>query len=221
MIGSGINFDIEGTTWWKPDGSDHFKVQSVFFDGSGMTIQTNDGRMISGERLTDYIQSETPIKPKQETPKINKALLMQGLDNPDELGDVFITDTPKVGENLAAPERKQEVKQESTNDIIIRRMLDNLGNPEYDFKFDMNCSPEYVSKLKQSAEIMGIRIEDVRNYIYRNMDKDQLIQKIQDGFNKSFNSLFDIKDLMDDIPDDMDELLEKPIEKPKKTKKSK
>ena len=42
MYNQGVNFDIENTTWWKQDGSDHFKVRSVFFDGTGMSIQTYD-----------------------------------------------------------------------------------------------------------------------------------------------------------------------------------
>lgn len=57
---------VEGTTWWKPDGSDHFTVRDVMMGPDGITVRTNDGRMLNGSAFETYIQSEVPINiPKQ------------------------------------------------------------------------------------------------------------------------------------------------------------
>ena len=57
---------VEGTTWWKQDGSDHFTVRDVMMGPDGITVRTTDGRMLNGSVLETYIQSEVPINiPKQ------------------------------------------------------------------------------------------------------------------------------------------------------------
>lgn len=196
MYNQGVNFDIENTTWWKQDGSDHFKVRSVFFDGAGMSIQTYDGRMISGDVLRDYIQSEEPIsKPKTPTaPKINRATLMQGL-SPDELGDVFIN-TPSVGSNLDSKQKQKpielnkQVSPESTNDIIIKRMMDNLGYPKIDFNIKIDITPDYIDKLKTSAQVMGVNIKDIKNYMCNNLSGEDIRESLVEQFSKVFDDNF-------------------------------
>jgi hypothetical protein len=193
MYNQGMNFDIENTTWWKQDGSDHFKVRSVFFDGTGMSIQTYDGRMINGDILRDYIQSETPINASKTPPvvKVNKSLLMQGISE-EELGDVF---TPVSG---GKPDQKPATASyaplsqpsESTNDIIIKRMTENLGYPEVSFEVRINICPEYVEKLKTSAQVMGVDLEDIKNYFCKNIREEDIQRKLYDSFSRAFDKYF-------------------------------
>jgi len=213
MYSQGVNFDIENTTWWKQDGSDHFKVRSVFFDGTGMSIQTYDGRMISGDVLRDYIQSEEPIsKPKTPTaPKINRAALMQGLSS-DELGDVFIN-TPSVGSNLDSKQNQKPIETgkpasseskpispESANDIIIKRMMDNLGYPKIDFNIKIDITQDYMDKLKTSAQVMGVDIKDIKNYMCNNLNGEDIRESLVEQFSKAFDDNFQ------DTPPEPDEL---------------
>lgn len=75
---------MEGTTWWKRDGSDHFKVREVLITDTGFEIRTEDGRMISADVLEQYIQSEVPITGHEgqqpHTPRIDPSQL-EGIDS--------------------------------------------------------------------------------------------------------------------------------------------
>lgn len=192
-LNQGMNFDIENTTWWKQDGSDHFKVRSVFFDGTGMSIQTYDGRMVNGDILRDYIQSEVPINPPKDPPvqKINRALLMQGLSE-EELGDVFATPPENKPDQNPATKLYTLSSQpaESTNDVIIKRMTENLGYPEVSFEVKINILPEYAEKLKTSAQVMGVDLEDIKNYFCKNIREEDIQRKLRDSFSDAFNKCF-------------------------------
>jgi len=188
-----MNFDIENTTWWKQDGSDHFKVRSVFFDGTGMSIQTYDGRMINGDILRDYIQSETPISTPKTPPvvKLNKSLLMQGISE-EELGDVFTPVSENKPDQNPATESYTPLSQptESTNDIIIKRMTENLGYPEVSFEVKINICPEYAEKLKTSSQVMGVNLEDIKNYFCKNIREEDIQRKLYDSFSRAFDEYF-------------------------------
>lgn len=64
---------LEGTTWWKPDGTDHFTIRDILMAPEGFTIRTTDGRMINGDVMETYIQSEVPINIPKQAPvhKVN------------------------------------------------------------------------------------------------------------------------------------------------------
>ena len=64
---------LEGTTWWKPDGTDHFTIRDILMAPEGFTIRTTDGRMINGDVMETYIQSEVPISIPKQAPvhKVN------------------------------------------------------------------------------------------------------------------------------------------------------
>lgn len=193
MYNQGMNFDIENTTWWKQDGSDHFKVRSVFFDGTGMSIQTYDGRMINGNILRDYIQSETPISISKTPPvaKVNKSSLMQGLSE-EELGDVFtpISENKPNQKSVAELYTPSSQQAEPTNDVIIRRMTENLGYPEICFEVKINICPEYAEKLKTSAQVMGVDLEDIKNYFCKNIREEDIQRKLYDSFSHAFDKYF-------------------------------
>ena len=60
--------ELEGTTWGKPDGSDHFTIRSILIGEEGLSIQTTDGRLISGDVMETYVQSDGPISIPKEAP---------------------------------------------------------------------------------------------------------------------------------------------------------
>ena len=194
MYNQGMNFDIENTTWWKQDGSDHFKVRSVFFDGTGMSIQTYDGRLINGDALRDYVQSETPVNPPQNPPiqKIDKSLLLQGITE-DELGDVFskpITNTQNQNQYSENPVIRND--SQSTNDIIIERMMKNLGYPEINFDIKITVTPEYIEKLKTSAQVMGVDMVDIKNFMCKYIKFEDIQNKLCLEFSKLFDTYFEL-----------------------------
>lgn len=193
---TGVDFNIENTTWWKTDGTDHFKVRSVIFDESGMQIQTYDGRMVRGDDLREYIQTEIPIEPQSKnigTPKINKSLLLQGIDKAD-LDDVFpedpIINTPGIGSSLNSDRTTNNPGND--NDIIIERMIKNLGYPEIEYDIQIHMDSEYIQKLKTSVSVMGLDIKDVKEYIMNNITDTEIRQVMNDKFSKVFDESFGI-----------------------------
>jgi len=69
--------ELEGTTWWKRDGSDHFTIRDILMSPEGFSIRTTDGRLINGDVMETYVQSEVPIEIPKKAPveKINVAAL--------------------------------------------------------------------------------------------------------------------------------------------------
>ena len=96
--------ELEGTTWWKPDGTDHFTVRDMLISPEGFSVRTTDGRMIRGDIFETYIQSDTPIHISKQAPvqKID-------LSKIDELGGVTIN-SPKASETLGSLNYEHNVK---------------------------------------------------------------------------------------------------------------
>jgi hypothetical protein len=76
--------ELENTTWWKPDGTDHFTIRDVLMGPDGMVIRTLDGRQIDGSVMETYIQSDTPIAVPAERPKVNIDVKSLDTDSPVE-----------------------------------------------------------------------------------------------------------------------------------------
>lgn len=169
--------DVIGTTWWKTDGTDHFKVQDILLDGSEMIITTTDGRQIRGSKLSQYIQSETPIvkPPKQpNTPKINKAALLQGLSS-EELGDIMVHDNIPA-EPLLKSQQAKPSGTTSEEDVILSRFFKNFDSSCIEIK--CNITDEFKEKLKGISVGFDISIEKIAEFICKNQI-DNLTDSIQ------------------------------------------
>ena len=70
---------VEGTTWWKPDGSDHFTVRDLIMSPEGMTVRTTDGRTLDGRVMETYVQSEVPIAIPKHAPQ--QRINLTGIDD--------------------------------------------------------------------------------------------------------------------------------------------
>lgn len=60
---------LEGTKWWSRDGSDHFVVREVLISPEGFSIRTDDGRLLNGDVMETYIQSDTPVGDMNHRPE--------------------------------------------------------------------------------------------------------------------------------------------------------
>lgn len=174
--------DIINTTWWKTDGSDHFKVRDVIWDGTKMMISTYDGRTLDGDAMSRYVQSETPIgkKPKvPPAPKISKAQLLQGLD-PEELGDVMVHEPQPKGpvrpSQKSQPQPTQVSSQKSEDEIILDRMFKHLNIDGSAINISVEISDEFKNNIKNVFNGFGIPLNNIADYIVKN--KSLSLEKI-------------------------------------------
>ena len=123
------NTGLENTTWWRPDGSDHFTIREVLISPEGFSVRTTDGRMIGGEVMDTYIQSDTPItghEREQATPKINPKQL-EGIDSAAIVDDNEKGKGKSFG-NLRYSHPDARFKQPSQQ-RMIRKEQDPLNDP--------------------------------------------------------------------------------------------
>lgn len=121
---------MEGTTWWKKDGSDHFKVREVLMVDAGFSIRTDDGRLIPGDEIENYIQSDIPITGKEgmqpHTPKIDISQL-DGLDSTAIVHDESEVETKDFGSlRFSHPDAKFKP---DTRMRMIRKEPDPINDP--------------------------------------------------------------------------------------------
>lgn len=170
--------DIINTTWWKTDGSDHFKVRDVIWDGTKMMISTYDGRTLDGDAMSRYVQSETPIGKKPKTPpapKINKAQLLQGLEA-DDLGEVMVHETPK-GPFVPQKQQSQPIQtQKSEDEIILDRMFQHMNLDENSINISVNISHDFKDRIIIVHNSFGIPMNIISDYIVKN--KSLSLEKI-------------------------------------------
>lgn len=176
---------LEGTTWWKQDGSDHFTVRDVMMGPDGITVRTSDGRMLNGSVLETYIQSDEPINIPKQAPvqKIDVGDLDK--DTPVEptkpLGSLknshpgvtFAEDTnhygvPKDPINEPITPTSQSPDIDSVDLAIIERVLGNA---------DFNCI--HVEVVDDGVIATGIgTLHDVLNIKHDTIEK-YLVAKIK------------------------------------------
>lgn len=141
---------LEGTTWWKPDGTDHFTIRDILMAPEGFTIRATDGRMINGDVMETYIQSEVPINIPKQAPvhKVNikdldEVSQVEEVDGKDNFGslkynhDVEFAEPPAqrhhikdpindpIGDPDPAP-RVNNVEQAMIDRVLGRVNLDEL-----------------------------------------------------------------------------------------------
>lgn len=167
--------DMNGTTWWHKSGNGrHFTIKDVMSDGSQMYAQTTDGQMINLTDMDNYIQSDTPIKPK---PKVDPNMGHINLGNLDEASPVELVDNDDgmlpedkamlngltTGLEETAPVTKSIV-QKSNNYDIIDKALGKFEAPGITVKLDWKKFPS--REIELLCDIMGVSNEDVAKYCF-------------------------------------------------------
>ena len=183
-MGMDGNTGLENTTWWKPDGTDHFTIREVLISPEGFSVRTTDGRLIGGEIMETYIQSEVPItghEREQVTPRIN-AKTLEGID-----GAALVDDKPAKKFGSLKYSHPGARFQQPKSQRMIRKEPDPLNDPldaqPVDEPEDINNELDEVS-FGMIDRVMG------------NVDMNQLtsisinpIEKVDNGIDVLVNTL--------------------------------
>lgn len=127
-LGMGGETGLENTTWWKPDGTDHFTVRELLMSPEGFSVRTTDGRLLSADVMEHYIQSDTPItghEREQQAPQINPSQL-EGIDKSAIVNDEI--DNPKNFGSLKYSHPGTKFQQPSRQGMV-RKDVDPLNDP--------------------------------------------------------------------------------------------
>lgn len=121
---------LEGTKWWSRDGSDHFVVREVLISPEGFSIRTDDGRLLSGDVMETYIQSDTPVGDMNRRPEAR--IDPRQLEGMDAAAIVDDGKKPAKGGKFGSLKYShpgavfQEPKQ---NNRMVRKEPDPLNDP--------------------------------------------------------------------------------------------
>lgn len=174
LMDEGMNFDLVGKTFYSTRNSDHFTVKDVLLEGSSFTVTTTDGRMIPGDQLNSYLQSDKPVN-IQEFKPTQKKIDVSGLDEVDSL-DQIITSRPRVDPDHVYLDSDKPVDYD-----IIDRALNNLD-------VELECSLKWTYPDKQISaltDIMNISKSSIAKYIIYKYFKDDLNDIVKDAVEKS------------------------------------
>ena len=127
-LGMGGETGLENTTWWKPDGSDHFTVREMLMSPEGFSVRTTDGRLLPADVMEQYIQSDIPItghEREQQVPRINPKQL-EGIDKSAIVADDI--EKPKNFGSLKYSHPGAKFQQ-PTNQRMVKKEADPLNDP--------------------------------------------------------------------------------------------
>ena len=127
-LGMGGETGLENTTWWKPDGSDHFTIHDMLMSPEGFSVRTTDGRLLPADVMEQYIQSDIPItghEREQQVPRINPKQL-EGIDKSAIVADDI--EKPKNFGSLKYSHPGAKFQQ-PTNQRMVKKEADPLNDP--------------------------------------------------------------------------------------------
>lgn len=176
---------LENTTWWKPDGTDHFTIRDILMGPDGMVIRTLDGRQIDGSVMETYIQSDTPIAIPQERPVANIDVKGLDPDSPVEQtqpqqksfgslrnshpGVTFKEDTRHYGMPKDPLNDPLGSEGTSNNDIdpVEYTMIDRvLGKASFDcIHVDVQDDGTILNGISTLHDILNVKRENIEAYL--------------------------------------------------------
>lgn len=205
-LGATGEINLEGTTWWKRDGSDHFVVREVLISPEDFSIHTMDGRILSADVLDKYIQSDTPPAQKPAQPKID----LTGLD---ETGDTsfVVNDEQKQSKNLGtlkhshpgvnfAPDNRhygvpKDVINEPLNgpemDPVAHAMIDRvLGQTNMDelIYVGVNTIDKVESGIVILANTLNVKRSELKTYLLNRIGK-RIKDLVENALDEFFNAI--------------------------------
>lgn len=210
-LGMGGETGLENTTWWKPDGSDHFTVREILMSPEGFSVRTTDGRLLSADVMEKYIQSDTPITghEREQQTQINPRQL-EGIDtaaivtddNSKSFGSLKYS---HPGAKFEQPSRQGMVRKEMDplNDPLVQQgteapaeldavsygMIDRvLGKADFDELVAVTVNP--IEKIDQGVvtlvNTLNITRPELKTYMV-----GRLAEKIESMVNAAFSVYFD------------------------------
>ena len=191
---------LDGTTWYNPKNNSVVKIKSNYFEDNTMKLQCDNGRIMTLEQLSDYVQwtgkGEPPKTPIQHTPTRSNelppevsAMLSTSPDSvssdilPEDLDiiqgknkRINIDNNPLLQAMNGIQTVSAAVVTTSANYNIIDRALNKTTSPSWDLSMNWNNFPKKEIELLSS--VMDIPIDEIVDYYFDKMKKD---------FNKSFD----------------------------------
>lgn len=150
-------------------------VRDSYMDGEGMFVVLTNGKTLSMDEFTDYVQMtadesdttnktiEKPIE-KTEKPTYDPNLVFEGMDK---------TDAPSLQQQVLCDEYIEPIeitdvvdsKVESVSESLdmIYKILDKTEKPNISFNVEWDSCP--ISELNMLKEYFGITNEDIANAI--------------------------------------------------------
>lgn len=181
-------FDITGK-WINRLTGDTITVRNTFIDGDNMIILTADGRQISMNEFQNYIQmgddeydtnghkigsSSTGIgnimeieKERRVTLGHNNNISKKVIDNSFE--DPFEKQIDKGREQKI---KKKVTKEISESEKLLNKLFEKI-NLDVDVKIDLNCTNFPTKELNMLQMIYDVTIEDISNYIIKNVINEE------------------------------------------------
>lgn len=123
-LGMGGETGLENTTWWKPDGSDHFTVREMLMSPEGFSVRTTDGRLLPADVMEKYIQSDVPITGHERDQQAHiDPRQLEGIDK-----SAIVDDNPKNFGSLKYSHPGTKFQQPSRQSMV-RKNTDPLNDP--------------------------------------------------------------------------------------------
>lgn len=167
---SEMDMNIAGSTWYNSKG-DHFTVKDIIMDGDGFAVTTTDGRMISGEQMSNYIQSSKPINLGRLYDEPKKEPII------DESADIFQDDLNMIIHSTSTtPITENTAKKNPDYDIIDRALKDNIKSAKTDIILNWKFPKSEIDALKN---LLKIDEKSIIDYLKNNL-KETLINKLDD-----------------------------------------
>ena len=120
---------LEGTKWWSRDGSDHFVVREVLISPEGFSIRTDDGRLLNGDVMETYIQSDTPVGDMNHRPEARiDPRQLEGMDAAAIVDDGNTKKASKFG-SLRYSHYGASFQEPKSQHRMVRKNSDPLNDP--------------------------------------------------------------------------------------------
>lgn len=213
-LGMDGNMELENTKWWKKDGSDHFTVRELLLSPEGFSVRTTDGRMLPGDILEQYIQSDTPITGQERSiPRIDPkqlegidktAIVMDDIDD-QPTGNKFgslkyshpdaqfkqpkknrmISNTPNNFDPINDPLPRDQPSNTDILDAVSYGMIDRVMN-------DIDINDLMVININPTEKINNgiVTLHNILN-ITRDEIKCYMVNKLLDNLHDKIESAFD------------------------------
>lgn len=174
---------LEGTKWWKPDGSDHFTIRDVLMAPEGMSIRTTDGRILDGGVMETYVQSDEPIHIPTERP--TEKLDLSNLDPDTPVQQVGETKFGSLKNSHPGVQFKEDTRHhgiphdpindplpgnpEPTSDIdpVELAMIERvLGKASFDcIHVDVQDDGTIMNGISTLHEVLNVKKENIEKYL--------------------------------------------------------
>lgn len=230
-LGMGGETGLENTTWWKPDGTDHFTVREILMSPEGFSVRTTDGRLMSADVMEKYIQSDTPItghERDQQAPRINpkqlegidkSAIVSDDIEKPKNFGSLRYShpgarfqqpahqpmvkkDADPINDPLGEPMGTEEPGTPEGLDMISYGMIDRvMHNSNLDELVAININP--IEKVDEGVVTLVNTLNIQRSELKTYM-VNRIAERIESMIDTAFSAYLDglLGDEIDENPAD-------------------